>query len=217
MSKPTLAEQTQATLNEFMSNIPEQDQEVVAAAFQRLMDSQTADSAINVGDYVPDFKLPNASGDIISFNDLLKDGPVVINFYRGGWCPFCNLEFKALHDHLAEIEGHGARLIGIAPETPETTQDTIENHGLRFEVLCDQGNQLADRFGLLMVVDEAMRPLYQKWGIDLPAANGDDSFALPVPATYVIDAEGIVRGAYVDKNYTQRMEPSEIIKILSDL
>jgi len=217
MSDTTLAEQTQKAMNDFMSGLPEQDQATIGGAFQRLMESAAGDKAVDVGDVMPDFNLPNATGSVVNLSALLQKGPVVINFYRGGWCPFCNLEFKALHEHLPEIQRYGATLIGIAPETPDTTLATIEKHDLKFEVLCDQGNQLAEKFGLVMMVDEAVRPLYEQWGLDIPAANGDDSFKLPIPATYVVNMDGVVKAAYIDKNYTQRMEPSEIIKALENL
>lgn len=213
----TLAEQTQARMNDFMSGLSEQDQVTIGSAFQRLMESDVGANALNVGDTIANFSLPNATGTIIRLSELLKKGPVVINFYRGGWCPFCNLEFKALHDHLAEMQSYAATLIGISPETPTTSLDTINKHDLKFEVLCDQGNKLAEKLGLVMIVDEAVRPLYEQWGLDIPAANGDDSFKLPVPATYVIDTQGVVRAAYIDKNYTQRMEPTDIVNALASL
>ena len=217
MSDTTLAEQTQKAMNDFMSSLPEQDQATIGGAFQRLMESAVGVKAVDVGDVMPDFSLPNATGSIVNLSALLQKGPVVINFYRGGWCPFCNIEFKALHDNLPEIQRYGATLIGIAPETPDTTLATIQKHDLKFEVLCDQGNHLAEKFGLVMTVDEAVRPLYEQWGLDIPAANGDDSFKLPIPATYVVDTDGVVKAAYIDKNYTQRMEPSEIIKALASM
>lgn len=217
MSEQTLAEQTQMALEKFLSGLAEQDQAIIGSAFQRLMKSDVAAKAIGVGDPMPDFILPNAQGNDVQLSSLLMKGPVVINFYRGGWCPFCNMEFKALHNYMPQMQEYNATLIGIAPETPEATSQTIEKHELKFEVLCDQGNQLADKLGLVMTVDEAIRPLYEKWGIDIPAANGDDTFELPVPATYVIDTQSEIRAAYIDKNYTQRMEPADIIKKLASL
>ncbi len=213
----TLAEQTRATVEAFMASLPPEDQQTVGAAFARLLDSEAGQQAIRVGDRAPDFSLPNAAGEAVRLQERLAAGPVVLSFYRGGWCPFCNLEFKALHDILPDIRQAGAALIGISPELPDVSRQTIQQHDLQFEVLSDVGNRIARDYGLLMVVDEAVRPLYRQWGIDVPAANGDDSFELPLPATYVIDSTGTVRAAHVDRDYTTRMEPADILAALNRL
>ena len=213
----TLNEQTKHAVDEFIHHLNEEEQQVIDAAFQRLAESDFGVQAKNVGDQAPDFTLPNVDGGESQLSTLLKDGPLVISFYRGGWCPFCNLEFKALHDRLDEIKQHGATLIGISPELLPVSQQTVSEHNIDFPVLSDVGNIVADLYGLIMVVDEAIRPLYQNWGLDLPAANGDKSFELPIPATYVIDQAGVIRAAFVDKDYTKRMEPAEIVAALKEL
>jgi peroxiredoxin len=136
---------------------------------------------------------------------------VVLNVYRGGWCPYCNLEMKALHEALPEIEAHGARLVGMAPETPDKAMATAERHRIRIDILSDAGNRVAERLGLVFELPEAMRPIYQSLGIDIPAYNGDDSFKLPVPATYIVRQDGVIAHAFVNADYTQRMEPAEIV------
>ena len=216
MSK-TLAEQTQETMEAFIGGLPEDVQQLVGGVFERLMNSNFTDHAKGVGDNAPEFALPNVQGGTTSLSELLERGPVVLSFYRGGWCPFCNLEFKALHDKLPEMQTLGATLVGISPETLAVSQQTVKDHQLEFEVLSDEGNRVARDYGLVMVVDEAIRPHYEQWGIDLPAANGDESFELPVPATYVIDQSRVIRAAHVDKNYTKRMEPTDIVAALKVL
>lgn len=216
MSK-TLAEQTRATVEAFIGGLSTEVQQTVGEVFQRLLNSSITDHAKGVKDTAPEFLLPNARGGATSLSELLARGPVVLSFYRGGWCPFCNLEFRALHDKLPEMQSLGATLVGISPETVAVSQQTVRDHRLRFEVLCDEGNRAARDYGLVMVVDEAIRPYYAQWGIDIPAANGDESFELPVPATYVIDQSGIIRAAHVDKDYTKRMEPAEIVAALQAL
>ena len=216
MSK-TLAEQTQATVEAFIAGLPENVQQTVGEVFQRLLNSNITDHAKDVGDTAPEFRLPNVKGGTTSLSALLERGPVVLSFYRGGWCPFCNLEFKALHDKLPEIQTLGATLVGISPETLAVSRQTVQDHELEFEVLSDEGNQVARDYGLVMVVDEAIRPHYAQWGIDIPAANGDETFELPVPATYVIDQSGVIRAAHVDKDYTKRMEPTDIVAALKAL
>jgi peroxiredoxin len=213
----TYAEQADAKREAFMAELDDGARQTMGETFARLMASDFGANAINVGDLAPDFTLPNARGGEQRLGDALAQGPVVLNFYRGGWCPFCNLEFRALQQRLPEMQALGARLIGISPETPDNSLATAEKHALQFDVLSDVGNQVAGQYGLEMVVDEAVRPLYLEWGLDIPAANGDDSYVLPIPATYVLDRDGTVRAAYVDKNYTSRMEPEALVAALRDL
>lgn len=207
----TLAEQTTRARNEFMASLPPDQQDTLGIAFVKLMASDAGSNAVKAGDTAPDFELPGVLGGEVHLSTLLKDGPVVLNFYRGGWCPFCNLEFRALQQRLPEIRALGARLIGISPETPDTSLSTIEKHRLEFDVLSDIGNRVANRYGLVMQVCEELHPLYLQWGLDIPAANGDDSWELPLPATYVIDRTGTIIATYINKDYTQRMEPEDIV------
>lgn len=216
MSK-TLAEQTQETVEAFIGGLPEEVQQTVGGVMQRLMSSNITDNASNVGDKAPEFRLPNVKGGDTTLSELLESGPVVLSFYRGGWCPFCNLEFKALHDKLPDIQALGATLVGISPEALVVSQQTAQDNALEFEVLSDEGNRVARDYGLVMIVDEAIRPHYMQWGIDIPGANGDETFELPVPATYVIDQSGVIRAAHVDKDYTKRMEPADIVAALRAL
>jgi len=216
MSK-TLAEQTQETVEAFIGGLPEEVQQTVGGVMQRLMSSNITDNASNVGDKAPEFRLPNVKDGDTTLSELLESGPVVLSFYRGGWCPFCNLEFKALHDKLPEMQALGATLVGISPEALAVSQQTAQDNALEFEVLSDEGNRVARDYGLVMVVDEAIRPHYMQWGIDIPTANGDETFELPVPATYVIDQSGVIRAAHVDKDYTKRMEPADIVAALRAL
>lgn len=217
MMSNTLAEQTRETVEAFISGLSPEVQQTVGEVFQRLLNSNITDHAKKVGDSAPDFRLPSVKGGEISLKELLERGPVVVSFYRGGWCPFCNLEFKALHDKLPDMQALGASLVGISPETLTVSQQTVKDHELEFEVLSDEGNRVARDYGLVMVVDEAIRPYYAQWGIDIPAANGDETFELPLPATYVIDQDGVIRAAFVDKDYTRRMEPSDIVTALKAL
>jgi peroxiredoxin len=213
----SLADRLGETVESFMSSLADEDARITGGSFEKLAASQTAENALAVGDTVPDFTLPNVSGDPVSLHDLLDKGPVVLNFYRGGWCPFCNLELQALQARLPEIRALDATLVGISPETPDNSLTAIEKHQLEFEVLSDVGNRIARSFGLLFTVYEEMRPLYLKWGLDVPASNGDDSWELPVPATYVIGRNGVIHAAHVDKDYTRRMEPDAVVTALQEL
>ena len=201
----------------FISSLPEDDAKIVGASFEKLHSSHTGESAISVGEIAPNFTLPDATGEVINLHDKLNEGPVVLSFYRGGWCPFCNLELQALQTLLPEIKALGANLVGISPETPDNSMTTVEKQQLQFDVLSDVGNKTARDYGLLFTVYEEMRPLYLKWGLDIPASNGDDSWELPVPATYIIDSNCVARAAHVDKDYTKRMEPEQILTALRSM
>ena len=213
----SLSDRIGETIESFMSALPEDEALIVGGSFEKLYASQIAENAIIAGDIAPNFTLPNITGDPVSLYEVLNSGPVVLSFYRGGWCPFCNLELQALQAQLSEFRALGANLIGVSPETPDTSLSAIDKHQLEFEVLSDIGNITARQYGLLFTVYEEMRPLYLKWGLDVPASNGDDSWELPVPATYVIDTDSVVRAAHVDKDYTRRMEPAQILATLREL
>jgi peroxiredoxin len=216
-SAHSLTDQLGETVDAFIASLPDDDAMAVGASFEKLQASSTGENAINVGAIAPDFTLPAATGAAVTLHDKLNAGPVILCFYRGGWCPFCNLELQALQAALPEIRSLGASLIGVSPETPDNSMTTAEKHQLEFDVLSDIGNKTARDYGLIFTVYEEMRPLYLKWGLDVPASNGDNSWELPVPATYVIDSNSVVRAAHVDKDYTKRMEPEQILTALRGL
>jgi len=216
-SAHSLSDQLGETVSTFMSSLPDEDAQIVGASFEKLNASHVGEGAVGIGEIVPNFTLPDATGEAVTLHNKLNEGPVVLSFYRGGWCPFCNLELQALQALLPEIRALGASLIGISPETPDNSMTTVEKHRLEFDVLSDIGNKTARDYGLIFTVYEEMRPLYLKWGLDVPAHNGDDSWELPVPATYVIDTNSVARAAHIDKDYTKRMEPEEVLTVLRSL
>lgn len=202
---------------EFLQKVPEEALKVMLSATERLAQSGIADNALKVGDKAPSFSLPDVKGKDLSSIQLLKKGPLVINFYRGGWCPYCNLELKAYQDILPEIKKFGAQLIAISPNLPDKSISTTEKNSLAFEVLSDVGHNVAREFGLVFRLAEEIRPIYKNFGIDLPEENGDDSYGLPFPATYVVNSDGTIVLAFVDVDYTKRLEPVEVIKALKIL
>lgn len=185
-------------------------------AKQDLANSNLIEGALQVGQTAPDFSLPNQNGEQRQLSDLLKNGAVVISFYRGGWCPYCNLELKALQDILSDIKAAGANLIAITPETPDHSLSTAQKNALAFDVLSDQGNAVANQFGLKFSIAEELVQLYIKRGLDLQKAHGDSSFTLPLPATYVVAQDGKVIYQFVDTDHTRRAEPENILKILNN-
>ncbi|MCU7921163.1 MAG: AhpC/TSA family protein [Candidatus Thiodiazotropha sp. (ex Dulcina madagascariensis)] len=213
----SLSEQTKKLTEDFISSQSAENQGIIQGAFTTINATDFGANALREGDQAKSFQLPNNKGGMTALADLLAQGPIVISFYRGGWCPYCNLEFKALNDILPTINELGAKLVGISPELPDNSMSTAERHQLKFEVLSDVGNVIAREYGVIMDVPASMRPLYLQWGLDVPAANGDDTWELPIPATYVIDGDGQVVFAYVNKNYTERSEPSEIVRALKSI
>jgi peroxiredoxin len=189
--------------------------ETMAHATEDLRRSGIERRALRTGDTMPDFELPNQHGERRRLSDYLAKSPVVLNIYRGGWCPYCNMEMKALHDVLPEIQAHGAQLVAMAPETPDKAMSTAERHAIGIDILSDAGNRVAGQMGLVFELPQALRRIYEKIGIDLPAYNGDDSFKLPVPATYIIGQDGVIVFDFVNADYTQRLEPAEIVARLA--
>lgn len=186
------------------------------ASLNRLIASGIERQTISLGQRIPDFTLPNAYGDLVSSNFLLSKGPIVLSFYRGGWCPYCNLELKALQEFLPEIIARGANLVAVSPEKPDNSLSLQEKLSLAFPVLSDTRNDLARRLGLVFVLDQSIRAIYRDFGINLVESNGNDSFELPIPATYVISRNGTVLGAYVNPDYRQRLDPETILEWLDN-
>jgi len=199
---------------ELLPTMPAEVMQTMGQAGQEIAALGIEQNALKTGDRCPDFTLKNARGANISSHQLLAKSDLVISFYRGAWCPYCNLEIKALAQSLDDIRSFGADLVAISPQLPEKSEQQADSLGLEFEVLSDPGNQLAKQFGLVFTLPQALRPLYQAWNIDIPAHNGDDLFQLPVPATYIVDQAGFIRYHFVDSDYTKRLEPALILEQL---
>ncbi len=212
-----LKEQIDAYDAQKEKTVPAEILTVMSNATDTLKSTQIEDTAIKSGAQAPAFTLPNHLGESRALSTLLESGPVVLSFYRGGWCPYCNLELAALQRALQEIQSIGATLVAISPEIPDNSLSTRDKNGLAFDVLYDKGNKVAESYGLVFELSETLRPIYDKFGIDIPAYNGDKTFQLPIPATYVIDNEGIVQFHFADADYTKRLEPDDVVKALKAL
>lgn len=197
--------------------LPDAALSVIDDATRTLQQCHPSAHAVGVGDTAPAFDLPNATGSSVTLANRRAEGPVVLSFYRGGWCPYCNLELQALQEAVADVEATGAQLVAISPQTPDASLSTQQKHDLSFDVLSDVGNTVADAYGLVFDLPDALVALYKEFGIDLPTANGNDSWTLPMPATFVIDTNGVVRYAFVDEDYTQRADPNDILDVLRSL
>ena len=199
------------------AKLPQEVRDTMSTATADLAASGILNTAIATGVTAPDFTLPNATGADIQLSQLLTNGPVVLSFYRGKWCPYCNLELRALQQALPEITAAGATLIAVSPQTPDNSLSTVEKNELTFEVLSDVNNGIARNYGLVFQLPESLRPIYTSFGIDLPAHNGDETFELPIAATYVIATDGTVAHSFVDADYTKRLDPADIVAALRKL
>lgn len=170
--------------------------------------------ALAVGDQAPDFELPNARGRRIRLADQLEHGPVVLTFYRGAWCPFCNLQLRGLQQALPEIEALGASLLAISPQLPDGSRAITDENGLTFEVLSDLNSTVASAYGITFTLPPTDQALFLEVGNDLREANGDSSWVLPAPATFVIATDGTIHHARVDPAYTTRITADEVLSAL---
>ncbi|WP_242631946.1 peroxiredoxin-like family protein [Rubripirellula amarantea] len=183
------------------------------AAFTKGIDDVRAsgieDSAKQVGDDAVDGTLAGWKGDSVTLSELWKEGPVVLMWYRGGWCPYCNIQLRAMQQSLDKIENAGARLVVLTPELPEKAKETAEASGISIVALHDQDLALAKKYGIVFELPEVIAPMYQA---RLPEYNGNSALELPLSATYVINSSGKITYAFLDADYKKRAEPSEVIE-----
>lgn len=198
-------------------SIPPELREVMQQATKELIEQGIAENALQAGDLVQDFNLETADGRTIKLARLLVQGPVVLNFYRGAWCPYCNMELKALNDIMPEIRQRGASLVSISPNLPQATADFIDKNPFDFEILCDVDNKVARRYRLVFDMPEALVAAYTELGLDVPSFDGNRRWELPMPATYILTPQGRIHAAFVHADYTRRMEPSDILAALDQI
>ena len=199
--------------------------DVIPADIASLMDRATAEliasgqegRAVSTGDRAPGFKLPNAVGEQVSLRQLLKKGPVVLSFYRGIWCPFCNLELRALQLCAPQVNALGGTLVAISGQTPDNSLSTVEKHQLTYEVLSDTWLAAASSYGLAFRLPRYLQAAYEKLGHPVPMFNGTGQQSLPVPGTFVIGPDGIVRFAYANPDYRYRADPEDVLAALKSL
>ena len=184
-----------------------------------MMEAATADlkaqgiesRALKLGDQAPDLSLPDALAKPVKLGDLWRRGPLVVIFYRGGWCPYCNLELKAWQARLTELKHMGAALVAISPQTPDNSLSTAEKNELAFPVLSDSALQAAEAFGIVFELAPQLVDLYARVGNDLPLLNGNGRWVLPLPATYVIDRDGQITYSHVEADCRERAEPADVL------
>jgi peroxiredoxin len=180
---------------------------IMQQATDRLAQVYATQTSLKNGDIAPDFELPNAVGEQIKLSDRLQQGAVILTFYRGGWCPYCNLELRAYQQLLPQIQAAGATLIAISPQLPDHSLATAEKNQLDFDVLSDVGSTVAQSYNLAFELSDELKQLYTQLGHALPDVNGTPDWQLPIPATFVIAPDRQILLAHVDVDYRNRLEP----------
>jgi peroxiredoxin len=198
-------------------NAPPQVIATMHRATTELIASGQATRAKRAGDRAPDFVLDDPDGHPVRSRELLAHGPLVISFYRGVWCPYCNMELQALQEALPSIEARGAHLIAISPQTPVNSRKSIRQNQLGFPILSDARGELANALGIRFALPDYLVELYKGFKNDLPTFNDDPSWTLPMPARYVIASNGVIAYAEVNPDYIRRPDPSELLPVLDRL
>jgi peroxiredoxin len=194
--------------------VPAEAQAVHAGVIARLRERGLAANALAVGDKAPSFTLPDHNGNTVSSADLLTKGRLVLCFFRGRWDPFCCGQLEAMNRIFPEVAAAGAALVAISPQTVQQSFFMADQHRLRFPLLSDAGRQVARQFGLVYRVPDEQQAVYRRAFINLPFTNGDESWELPVPATYIVDRDSVVVYRSANEDYTERPEPAEILEQL---
>ncbi|MEM8845434.1 MAG: peroxiredoxin-like family protein, partial [Pseudomonadota bacterium] len=203
LASSSLVQQQQRFVEKIYENTSPDIREAGDRGIAEVRTSGILNRAANVGDYAPEFDLPNAIGERVSLYDELETGPVVLVWYRGGWCPYCNLQLQQIQASLAEIEAAGGKVIAISPELPDQSMTTKEKHDLQFDVLSDVDNEVADLYNLTYTVPDYVVDHYDL-SSKLNEHNGNDNQRLPLAVTYVINRNGVIEYAFLDADYKNR-------------
>ncbi len=206
-------------LNDFKEKWISEVDSTVSDTFQKgideLVENQISSNALHQGDYSIDFMLKDAAGNTVSLKEKLKQGRVVLTWYRGGWCPYCNLTLRNLQSFIPEFEKRNTQLVALTPELPDHSLTTKEKNELTFDVLTDINNEVARKYGLVFKVSDEVNSFYKKFH-DLLDFNGGSGDELPLTATYVIEQNGLISYSFVDVDYRKRAEPAEIVAHLQN-
>jgi len=184
---------------------------------QELVATSQHENALKVGDKAPDFTLNDQDGNAVALKDLLADGPAVLTFYRGVWCPYCNIELKALEGVAEDIKSRGASLVAISMQGAEDSRKSQSDNSLSYPILTDQNGELSEKLGIRWALQDYVKEFFKMFKVELPTIHGDGEWNLPMPARYVIAQDGTIAYAEVNPDYTQRPEPSDLFPVLDKL
>lgn len=213
----SLREELEARAEKGRASFDAERSAVYTRQAEALAESDILERALRTGDTAPMFELPDPHGNTVRLSEVLEGGPAVISFYRGSWCPFCNLELRALQREVDGATQAGVTLVAISPNKPDVSGEMIDELGLTFPVLSDSANEVASAFGLVYEMVPEQVEYYRAHGRDIGEMNGTETWTLPVPATYVIDRSGTIRYDFIDLNHRVRAEPSEVVAVAASL
>lgn len=199
---------------ERLPQIPDDIKDVMKSSTEELIASGIEKNIPKIGDKVADFSLKNFDERGVTLSEEVKNGNVILTFYRGGWCPYCNLQLNYLQSRIDDFLKYNGNLIAVSPEMPDLASLTAEKHNIKFKILSDIGNEVGKRYGIVFKLPDRLAELYAKLGIDLKRYNGNENNEIPVPATFVIDKNMTVKYSFGKADYTLRAEPDDIIEVL---
>lgn len=206
----------QSLQDKIEANVPADFLKVMHRATDDLKASGIQDRVLKVGQTMPSFELLNQDKNVVKSQELLAKGPLVVTFYRGVWCPYCNADLANLKKYVPEIEATGAQLVTISPEQPQFLKQIIDTQKLNFDILHDTNNDLAAAFGLKFALPEDLKAIYRDgFKVDLEAQQGNNEWALPVPARFLVSQAGVIQYAESEPDYRRRPDPDELMELLA--
>lgn len=210
----TLAKNIEQLNQDLVTQLPQEILEAFGKSIEDLKTKNIEKNSIQIGERIPAFSLPNVLGKMVNSEEVLKSNKMILAFYRGSWCPYCNLELKFLQENLSRIKEKNAVLIAISPQSPDHSLTMIEKNNLEFEVLTDSNNDFAEKLGITFQLQDFVLPYYQSLGINLADFNANNDNTLPVPAVFVIDENRTILYKFLDVNYMSRVDMEDLINVL---
>lgn len=211
-------ERLKARIKDFETNLTPRFQKIILDDIQKLKDSGQQSRVLKVGDAIPDIKLPNQKNELVDIKDLLHEGPLIITFYRGFWCVFCNLDLANLNTYLPEIERLGAKMVSLSPERLPYSKKIIARQKLNYDILFDEDNRVAEQFNLKHSIGKDLKDLYLNgFNVNMKQIHGNDEWALPMPAKFLVDQNGIIQFSESKADYRDRPDPDDLMKILKTM
>lgn len=197
-----------------LQQMPREAVDTIMQDLEEQITNGIEETALKVGDKMPEFELKNHLGNSVKSSELLSDGPLIIDFFRGDWCPYCVLELAAYQEILPEIKEVGASVVAISGQIGEISKTLVERHSLEYDILSDLGNKVAKQFGLSFKVPKSIKELYEGFGVDFVNGYGNENYELPFAGTYVVDKDGTVLDCFASYDYSQRMEPADALEAI---
>lgn len=206
----SLAQQIEALQEQIASQLPATISQAFEASISSLKKQGLEEKSLQVGDKFPDFSLTNSKSESVTLTQQLSKGQVLIAFFRGSWCPYCNLELKALQDSISIFADNTCSLLAISPQAPQHNADLQQSHQLDFEILQDKDNALAKQLGISFSLSDELNSIYRSLGIDLAQFNENEAQELPLPAVYLLGKDQVIKYRYTDSNYMNRVNLEEL-------